>query len=150
MRVRLATVEDVPTLIALGRRMHEESPRFARFPFIEEKVRELCARVIAGPGAIALVAEEGETIVGMVAAIAVEHWFSTALLASDLVVYVRPESRGGRAFFALMRHLRLWADAIGCAELQVGVSTEVHAEASAAMLERLGFRRSMYGMVADV
>lgn len=149
MIIRRAAIEDLDALIALGAAMHAESPRYSRLPFSEERVRAIAEHVISQGIALVAVSAMGG-IVGMLAGIVSQHWFSTALIASDLVFYVAPEHRGGRAFFRLVREFEYQAAERGASEVQIGLSTEVNTEAAAGCCERLGFRRGSVGMVKYV
>lgn len=128
----------------MGAAMHAESPRFRTMPYSEEKVYNtaMCLLTRQLEGGI-LVAESGDIIVGMMSFVVGEQFFGPARYASDLVVYVRPEHRGGSAFVKLIRAFERWADEFGVCEKLLGVSTMVHPEKTIAAMERLGY--AVYG-----
>lgn len=142
--VRTATEADIPALIAMGRKMHAESPRFKSLAFSAEKCEALIRRLLdplpQPPGTV-LVAVEGPQVVGMMGGFVVEHFFSHDRYASDLVVYVAPGHRGGSAFVRLVFAFEDWAASRGACEIVLGVSTELNPEATVAMYERLGYAR---------
>lgn len=139
-KVRKAEQADIPALLAMGAAMHAESPRFSVMPYSEEKVYNLAVLLLNTPeaGGI-LIAESGDIIVGMMAFVVGEHFFGPSRYASDLIVYVRPEHRGGSAFFKLITAFEKWADELGVDEKLLGVSTGVHPEQTIAALQRLGY-----------
>lgn len=122
--------------------MHAESPRFARFGFDPEKAWALAARVMNEAGFMLIVADRGGELVGMFAGFVAEHFFSSARYASDIVLYVTPEYRGGTTAVRFIHIFERWAAKSGAAECVPGVSTEVHAERTEQLYERLGYKRS--------
>jgi len=143
--IRQATLLDVEAMIALGARMHDESPRFRKFDYRPQKLRALAERVIPAGGAF--VAEVSGRIVGMFVGFIAEQYFGNARYASDLLVYVAPEHRGGSAFPRLFKAWESWARSQDVDEICLGIGTEVTAERTMVLYERLGYRRAGYLMV---
>lgn len=143
MKVRCATHADIPAAIRFGAAMQQESPRFSRLGYAPEKVEAL-ARVMVERGG-SFVAEKGDTIVGMMGGFVSEHFFSYDKVASDLMVYVAPEHRGGSAFYRLLTAFEQWAFVQGAVEIVLGVSTEIVTDQTIAMYERLGYKRLQSG-----
>lgn len=148
-KIRFATEHDVPVIVELGRRMHAESPRFSFFEFSEEKaVETTCLALSDG---LLLVAEQDGGVVGMIAGLPGEHFFSRARYICDLVCYVLPDYRGTSIGSRLVRE---WDKVISEADLDLaesilGISTEVQPERTKELYERLGYRLSGYIMVKD-
>ena len=151
VEVRSASLADLPALVGLARRMAAESPRFSRVTFVPAKFEALIRSLIEGRlvGSV-LVAEKSGEIVGMVAALVVEHFFGAQKTASDLGVYVAPEHRGGSVAVKLVRALEQLVRAAGAVDLTLGVSTEIMAERTADLYERLGYRRSGFSMLKEL
>lgn len=126
----------------MGRRMHAESPRFRDSEYSAEKCAQTFDRLLANDYGVVLVAESNGEVVGMMAGFALEHFFSTDITASDVVVYVVPEARGTSAAARLIRAFEQWAVDKGASEIMLGVSTEVHSERTAAFYGRLGYPHS--------
>lgn len=142
--IRPATLEDIPVLRALGRELYDET-RFARLPFNEERGEATFALLIDGgfqgcPGCLFLAVEDGE-IVGWIAGAVAPLWFSDATYAADLTLFVRREKRGGLAAAQLVRAFVGWAAEQGASEVMLGLATEVHADRTGELYERLGLRR---------
>jgi len=146
-KVRRAVGADFPTLIAMGREMRDESPRFARLGYSPERCHELLAGLSTSPQGLVLVAEQDGLIVGMLLGLASRHFFSDDITASELVVYVAPDARGGSAAVKLIRHFEAWAVEKGAADIVLGVSTEVHADRTAQFYERLGYLPSGHSLI---
>lgn len=139
--LRDATRDDIPAIVALGALMHAESPHFRVLTWDGDKVARTVAHLIDSPHGLALVAEQGGEIVGGVLALAVEHWGSPDLVACDLALFIRPQSRGGMAGARLLDAYRRWADGLGCKITQLGVMTGVNVEQTQALGLRLGWRQ---------
>jgi GNAT superfamily N-acetyltransferase len=147
MTVRRAKRSDAPQLLAMGRAMLQESPRFRAMEFDEKKVAALGDRISKAmmfEHAAVLVAERGGEIVGMMIVMAAERYFGSDRYATDLAVYVKPEQRGSMAFPRLIKAAEAWASERGISDCTFGVSTEVAAEQTAALYKRMGYSLSGY------
>lgn len=145
MLIRHATPPDIPRLVELGRAMHEESPRFSPFSYDAAKAHVFLEHLVSSPFGRVIVAEKQGEIVAMIAGFIIELFFSQDITACDAVVYVAPLHRGGTAFVRLVRTFEEEAEKAiggGRGEIIFGVNTEVHAEETAVMYERLGYRRA--------
>lgn len=146
-KVRRATAGDVEALIAMGRAMHDESPRYREKGFSPDKLRALAAQ-LTGTHLVELaaifVADNGSEIEGMFVAVVAERWFCDERFLTDLAVYVKPEHRGSSAFSRLVRAFEEWARAQHVWELAIGVSTEVHPEETVHAYQRLGYTLTGY------
>lgn len=140
MRVRSATADDLPALIALGAAMHAESA-YAGFDYSSKKLYEMGLHYLAHPDTcfIAVCADDCGTIYGMHAGYICEYYFGRDLIASDLLLFVDPTKRGGMAAALLVRAFEEWAFAKGAKEVCPGSSTMVAPERTAKLYERLGY-----------
>jgi GNAT superfamily N-acetyltransferase len=148
--VRRATPADFPALIAMGRALHDESPRYRDMPFNPDKLLALAGRLqgsLLYADAVILVATAGGEPVGMTVGVVAERFFNDERYVTDLTVYVKPEHRGGSAFLRMIRALEAWAADQGVADLAIGVSTEIHADRTVCAYEKLGYRLAGYTMV---
>lgn len=154
--VRPATVADIPEMVAMGRALHDESPRYARLGFDQEKVEQLIRSMVVGtlvtdPTGGALVAEKGGKLVGMIGGFIASPFFSRDKFASDYTFYVRPEQRRrGRAAIALMRAFEAWAAEQGAVDILPGISTMIDAESTVSFYEKLGYERYGYAMIKRI
>jgi GNAT superfamily N-acetyltransferase len=132
----------------MARAMHAESPRYRHRNFSDVKVRGIIEYFISGPTGGAFVVEEDGVLTGMIGGVPVEDFFGTDKYASDLVIYVLPEKRGSSVLLRLVRVFEKWCFVDqGVAEVILGISTGIHAEATVRVYERLGYSLSSYGLI---
>lgn len=146
--IRTARESDVDDLLAMGRAMYSESPRYSDLPFSETKARALIANLLPTGGIF--VAEINGMVVGMLAGYCVEHFFGPGKYAGDLVVYVLPDFRGSSCAVRLVRALEQWAEEQGAKEILLGVSTEVETERTTTLYKHLGYRASGCSLIKHV
>lgn len=140
--IREATHDDLPSLLALGARMHAESPRFSRLTFSGARLRQTLAALIDSPQGFLWVGVFDDMVVGGMAGIAAPHWASDDLVASDLALFIHPDFRGGMLPVRLVNRYLWWARTEVKATLrQLGITTGVHTETTARLYERMGLTR---------
>lgn len=149
--IRRAVAADLEALVVLARRMHEES-RFRIYRFAQQKVRDMLQGLIDSPDtALVLVAIDRNTgvVIGGIAAMCVEQWFSDQKVAQDLALFIEPERRGGLLAARLITEFMTWARSMGALTGELGVNTGVHTERTAALFERMGMARTAYLYVKE-
>jgi GNAT superfamily N-acetyltransferase len=145
MKIRPAISADLDTLVALGRRMHAESPRFSMLGFDETKVRALLLNAITDDRYLLIVAErEDGEVIGGFAGFMAPHWFSQDYVASDIGLFVDPDRRGGIVAARLLKDYVAWAQARGAKQINAGISTGVMVEQTAQMYRLLGLKQFGY------
>ena len=149
--VRKATPEDIPALLAMGRAMHAESPRFAPLDYSDEKVLRLVERLLRVPKAGGILVAEAEGMIqGMLVFYVGKHFFGDDDFAADICVYVTPAHRGGSAFFRLLDAFEAWATSLGVKEMILGTSTGVHQARTVALLQHAGYEQFSTGLLKKV
>lgn len=143
--LRPATHEDLTALMLIAETMHMESPRFSRLRFSGDKVQKLFVRLTVSPDALLLVAERNGELVGGIAGMVTPHWFSDDLVSNDYALFMLPEHRGGTTAIRLARAYIEWAQAKGAKMIQLGISTGVHAEETAALYKAIGLKKFSEG-----
>lgn len=141
--MRTATVEDLPTLVALGRLMHAEAPNMRFTVYDADRVERALRYAIEVSGfAVVHVADDGQIDGGM-AGVVSPRWFSAERQFSDLALFVRPDKRGGLLAARLIKATVAWCEAQGLRpfDVQLGISTGIHPEQTGEFLERLNFER---------
>jgi len=126
-------------ILQLGIAMQEESDYVAVQFDIEQSAQSIIRMVVDNPAGFGALAYDGDKAVGMIAGSVSPYFFSKGALASDFVWYVRPEYRGSRTAVKLLKMFSSWAVERGASELYMGVTTNVHATRTGALLQRLGF-----------
>lgn len=148
MSIRAATIEDVPRLVELGQAMHSESPRFSRLTFDADKLAAFLGSAVNAPHVLVLVAERDGQIVGGFVGLAMEHWASRDLVATDLALFIDPGKRGGLMASRLLRAYLDWAELRGAKLIQCGITTGVEELATGRLYEALGLSRC--GVIYEV
>lgn len=150
MTIRRATLDDKQALLELGRKMRAESPRFSKLDYSDAKAEQLFMVLLSNPNGVVLLAENDSEIIGMMAGFASEHFFSQQLFATDFVLFIEPDHRGGSSAMRLIKEFEKWARDLGVVEIVLGISTEVHAGRTADLYARLGFDQSGITMIKRV
>jgi len=141
MTIRAPVQEDTDKLTDLVLEMHQESD-YAFLPYDRGKVRALILQYIEDQNTrCGLVAEENQTLIGMIGGVLIEYYFCEETLVADEILFVKRERRGGRAALLLIRGLQKWAERHGARELCLSISTNIHSETTGRFYERLGFSR---------
>lgn len=154
--IRPAKPEDIPAIVALGRAMHAESPRYSRLRYDPEKVANLLRRMVEGtlttnPTGGAFVAVKDGTIIGMIGGYVVETFFGPDTVASDYAFYITPsERRKGRTAAGLVLAFEAWAIAQGVADIVPGVSTMIETQSTRRLFEKLGYEHYGEAMIKRV
>lgn len=147
MRVRVATLPDVPAMVALGQEFIKEAPNYKSRPYIAENAAKHFTNLVKGGGVIFLVEHQNQIIGGFVGRIGGD-WFNNTKIAFDDVMYVKPEFRKTRAAYVLIQTFIGWAVDMGVDRIQCGTTTGVESKACIRLYEHFGF--TQYGTVLDL
>ena len=146
MKIRFATVADVPALTALGRRAHAQT-RYAAYDYDEIRVADNLAGIIEigqnGKGTHCLLLAENDRgdIAGVLIGLIERQLFSDLPVANVLVYYVLPDKRMTGAGFRLITAFRKWAENRSAFEICVCVTSAAHVQRTDRFLTRIGFQR---------
>jgi GNAT superfamily N-acetyltransferase len=147
MKIRFATLDDIPVCVEMSRKFHAIT-RFAVYDYNPERVAQNLRAVIEtgqnGKGTHCFfVAEsaDGQPVGGLIGCVE-RHFFSDQLVASVIHYDVLPERRMSGAGLKLLSAFRTWAENRGAFELSVGVNSGVHLEKMDRFLKRLGFKQT--------
>lgn len=145
LRIFNASAKQIDPLVEMLWLVHHESPELQRYPFSEEKARAVVRNLVNNDdgNSLALVAYKGETLIGCMGAKICEQLTSVTPLAIEMLLYVAPEYRGGRAAFFMVRAFEDWA---GPYDMKVGSSLGINDPGVVKFYERLGYRQSNIGM----
>lgn len=127
MTIRLATEEDIPRLVAMGRKFHEAKQ--SDYDFVEQDTAQFFANVIAG--GVVFVCKNG-FIAGVISGAPSNSHFRTAY-----EVFWWSEGKSG---LKLKRAFEGWAADNGCQEIKF--SHPVGEDRVSAILERSGYEPS--------
>lgn len=145
MKVRHATYQDIPRIIALCREAHEVSQYASELPVDPVKMQKVLSRMIAPSNAntaVFILVDSGHAVHGILIAIADLYWWNSWKYATDVMTYSRRSGRGHgiklyRAFIAWARRMPK------VIEIVTTVSSDiVPIRFVDALLEHLGFQRN--------
>ena len=141
MAIRFATVDDIPALVALGKRMHAIT-RFRTFAFDEERVAQaLRAALEKGKQRyVCFVAEDGDKqIAGALLAVLERHIFSEQLTASVMHYDVLPERRIGGHGVKLLKVFEKWCKNRKVAEINLGINSLTEMDSVGGFVRKMGY-----------
>lgn len=121
--IRPATAADTDRLVAMSLRFQATTKYAQHLRATPETVASLIAALLANADAIILVVERAETLVGMLAAAIYVQPMSLERVGSEIVWWMEPEARGGRAALRLLRTAEAWAGARGATVFQMMAPT---------------------------
>lgn len=147
MRLRVATLPDVPAMVALGQEFIKEAPNYQSRPYLAENAEKHFTSLIKGGGVIFLVEHQEQIIGGFVGRMGGD-WFNDIKIAFDDCLYVKPEFRKSRAAYMLIQAFIRWAQLMGADRIQCGTTTGVESSACIRLYKHFGFTE--YGTVLDL
>lgn len=118
--IRKATMADLPEIIHLGRRMHEESS-YNSMGFASDRVANMSALLIEH--GFAMVVEIDGNVVGGMLGDVVTPWYTNERMGNDIALYIAPEHRKGTAAMKLLKKFEEWCLLMGAKHIRPGVST---------------------------
>ena len=118
--LRLATLNDVPALLELGKDLYKDSP-FASMKFDFSKVKEQLEAAIMMPDQwLVLVSHDEGKPVGCLVAYVFHPLYSKDKIACEVLWHLLPEYRKGRRGVDMMTAFEYWAKLLGCTVCQYG------------------------------
>lgn len=120
--IRLAESEDLSAILRLGEQFRAASPYRDVLVQNDEHAQIILRKLIRGEGGAMWVADRAGEVVGMIGMILFPHYFSGELMASELLFYVDPMSRG--MGLKLLRAAEAWAVACGARSISMIAPTE--------------------------
>lgn len=147
MKIRVATLNDIPVLLKFGAAFVQESPNYKNREFIAQEAQKHFEDLINGQGVIFVIESRQKVIAGFAGSIGKE-WFNSQKIAIDHVMYVLPEFRKTRAAYYLIQTFIGWAVGMGANRIQCGTTTDVESKGCIRLYEHFGFKQ--YGTVLDM
>lgn len=120
--IRPATSDDLPAIVAMGRRFLAETAYQGRIADNPAQMEALAASLIAREDATLLVSEGGGELDGMIGIVGYPHPISGELTVGELFWWTTPEHRG--AGVRLLRAAEAWAVAQGAKHMQMVAPNE--------------------------
>jgi RimJ/RimL family protein N-acetyltransferase len=128
--LRLATLDDIPTLLRFAKNFHRASP-YRGMRFDSQKGKEFLEGIIIGrqTEGIVLVALKDSQPIGMLVGACSEPVFTRSKVAMELGWWIEEEFRKTKASFLIYKAYEDWAFRVGCSHVQgaylPGVSPEL-------------------------
>lgn len=132
--IRLATIDDVPALVAMGERMRGDTEYRTRVKQNPAQMAATATMLIQSPDGVVFVADKGSCIVGMFGAMAYPNPIDGQRVAGELFWWVNRESRGSLGV-RLLRSGERWAAGAGAIRLEMFAPNERVAE----LYRRIGY-----------
>jgi GNAT superfamily N-acetyltransferase len=149
---RIETMEDVERLIALGRKMHAESPVYKDMDFDEDRVRAYGKMALENPKdwGVFFVDDDGETVAMVSVFVAPKYFSGKRREASDMLLYAEPSRRGGMAAFRCMKAVEKWAKENGVQAINMAVSAGIDDETAIRFYDGMGYKKSAVTMTKEI
>lgn len=142
MKIRFATLDDIPAFVELSRIFHGLT-RFKEYDYNPERVAANLRAIIENPRGTHcfFVAEDsgGKPVGGLIGCME-SHFFSDKLVASIIHYDVLPEKRMGGAGLKLLTAFKKWSENRGAFELAVGINSGTNLKQMDSFLRKLGFQ----------
>jgi GNAT superfamily N-acetyltransferase len=138
--IRPATESDRFPLFKLAVAMHEETD-FKSLDFDPQRALHNLGAWMHDDRNLMLVAERDGEIVGMMAANTNMPWFSSDLIASEDLLFVREDCRGSPIGYRLMRAFMGWARTMKVKHIRAGFSTGKPGKSAGRLYEVMGFHK---------
>ena len=147
MQLRVATLLDVPALVAMGAEFIQEAPNYKSRPYFSDQAAIHFTNVIKGSGVVLVVEHDDQLIGGFVGRIGGD-WFNGNKIAFDDALYVMPEFRTSRAAYLLIDAFVSWARLMNVDRIQCGTTTGVESAGCIRLYKHFGFTE--YGTILDL
>ncbi|WP_428545945.1 GNAT family N-acetyltransferase [Profundibacter sp.] len=141
MNIKEAGLEDCQGALAVAREFHSES-NFRDVPFSDEKVLSLFDFAIKSPNHLFLIFEQDNEVIGGFIGYLDYFYFSDAVVASDLALFVLKEKRGKVPMRKVLNIYRVWASRRGAMRINIALSTGINTDRVERLFELLGFEKS--------
>ncbi|MCF8054286.1 MAG: GNAT family N-acetyltransferase [Deltaproteobacteria bacterium] len=142
VKIRFATLNDVPAIAELGRDIYAEARASSHMLYDENKLAEQ-TKVVLGTRVSTvciLLAEDSERkIVGIFAGYVNDYFYSETKVAANYIFYVRPEYRHQSIGLKLLTTFRKWAENRGAKEISISITSGTELERTDTNLKKLGF-----------
>lgn len=138
MNLRMATPDDLPAIVVLGRVMHQESS-FAPMDYDVDRVKETISDLMNKSQFVVVAEDTNGEVIGGMAGMVTQSWFGNDMVANDLALFIHPDHRGGLMVVRLVKAFVHWAKLAGAKQIRPGVVSG--SRTAEALYDRLGFTR---------
>lgn len=145
IEIRDAVLDDIPGLVALAREAYAKSSWIKVEP-VETDFMAVMRRLIADSRYCLFVAVKDGQVVGALAGLSDELFYSRKKYATDLWFYVSEEGKGSGVW--LLKRFINWAKRPGVVEISVAISSGIDESRTGKLYERIGLEPvgTIYGV----
>lgn len=144
MQTRYATCFDLLSVGTMGKAYKEETSNHGLFPYdMDYAFKQGMEATIDPNQEIIILSKDGKDI-GFIWVVVSRFVWSSAIVATDQLLFVLPEHRGSRAGIKLINAYKEWALSKGAVAANLSVASGIHQERTAALYEKLGFESLGY------
>jgi GNAT superfamily N-acetyltransferase len=127
MVVRIIKEEDIPAMVEIGELMHRVGS-FKKVKYNKDKVFKTIRASIGSDVMAFFIAKDEDGYAGMIGGFIVEYSISYEKYASDFLMYIKEEKRGGDTAIRLLKLFEGWARSKGIKEIRLGSAHGVDTE----------------------
>ena len=127
MIVRKIKEEDITSMVELGEIMHSIGS-FKKVKYSEDKVFRTIKTSIKSDRMVFFIAKDEDGYAGMMGGFIAEYSISYEKYASDFLMFIKKEKRGGDTALKLLNLFEDWAKSKGVKEIRLGSSHGVDTE----------------------
>lgn len=138
-------IQEVMDMLA---EMQQESPVFTKVHEAnEDHVETNLRQLIFNPNGISIIAGgHNRDIAGIMLGVVSSSWYSPTREAVEMVLYIRPEYRGGPLAVRMIRRFEAEAIKLGAKIIYAGSSANINDDGVLRLYQRLGFTRTATGV----
>lgn len=118
--IRNAIPEDIPKLVEMGQRLHDEST-YKHVTYSPERVAETCTLMMQR--GFIVVAEKDNQVIGVMMGDVYTPWYSTDSMGIDYTLYIYPEYRHGITAMRMIKRFEDWCIGMGAKQIRPGIGT---------------------------
>ncbi len=143
MKIRYATQADIPAMLEIGRSIHAES-RFSAMAYDVEKLRTELGYLLqlqeknGSHCFLVAVNQQGKIVGGFIGALET-YFFTRAVSANSILIWVSPAARGSSAAVRMIDVFRRWAIKNRAMEVCLLVASGVTINRTDRFFRKLGF-----------
>lgn len=142
MGVRVATIEDIPVIVEMAKKMHEQSD-YASVPFVSEMYSGFLHIIFENEDYRCFVYEKDKKIMGAIIGLVAPYMFSPEIFAVDAGFFVLPECRGGVTALRLESAYSEWAvwkaELVGQESIKIRLGSSTGDKRAGAFFEKIGY-----------
>lgn len=149
--IREATIDDVPELMRMTKNFYDNShfPEFANYN--KDTMIHLLIQMISDEGAMMLVAEGDEGLVGTLAILIYPYYFNHEVFtAQELWWWVDEEVRGSSIGVKLLKESEKLLQEIGVSHFTMMSITSSSADKVNNMYEKMGYKLTEYSYIKEL